>query len=33
MKWDRLIPWLHAHDLEVFLWTFAVLVANGLIKY
>ncbi len=33
MKWDRFSPWLHEHDLEVFLWLFLLLVTNGLIEY
>lgn len=33
MNWDRIIPWLHEHDLEVFLWLFLLLVVNGMIAY
>lgn len=33
MKWDRLIPWLHEHDLEVFLYPFLALVVIGLCSF
>lgn len=29
-RWDRVIPWLHEHDLEVFLVPFLLLVMVGL---
>lgn len=33
MRWDKMTPWLWAHDVEIFLWTFLVLVFNGLLNY
>lgn len=33
MKWENLIAWAYAHDLELFLWMFLLLVTNGLIDY